>query len=257
MKYKRLLILVTLLISITALIFCGTAILSVAEIKLEITPVQNSTVNLEFEAQKVISKYEKKNLLFIKEEQLKKELENCSGYIKVEKIKKEYPNRIFVKIQERTEYFTINYNSKFYMVDSEFKVLAVKNENINSVDGLKDTVLKITTLDFDENQLLKNNKLVLYDKEIETAIKDSYAYLKNRRGDIKEVSLVTVRDGIKVKNLTFEMIEGMKINIINFNIDTQSKITTLFNFYDNFDNKSDNLNEYFVTYSNGTYTVRT
>ncbi len=257
MKYKRLLILVTILISITALVFCGTAILSVAEITVEITSVQNSTVNLEYETQKITNKYETKNLLFIKEDKLKKELEDCSGYIKVEKIKKEYPNRIFIKIQERTEYFTINYNSKFYMVDSEFKVLAVRDDNVNSVDGLKNTVLKITTLDFDENQLLKNNKLVLYDKEVEFSIKNSYAFLKNRRGDIKEVSLVTVRDGIKVKNFTFEMIEGMKINVLNFNVDTQNKLNALFDFYDNFDNKSDNLSEYYVIYSNGAYTVRT
>lgn len=92
------------------------------------------------EIDEILSKYKKKSLVFFDVNDVYRDLEKFS-YVKVEHVKKEYPNRIKVKICERKEVYALNVNGTYFMIDEEGFLLSKKAENKNNVDGVQNVLL--------------------------------------------------------------------------------------------------------------------
>ena len=89
----------------------------------------------------IFSKYKKKSLVFFDTKKVYEDLDGYS-YVKVEEVRKEYPNRIIVKISERKEIYALNVDGTYFMIDEEGYLLSKKNQNANNVDGVRNVLLK-------------------------------------------------------------------------------------------------------------------
>ncbi len=251
MKYKRLLLFVTSMIFISAFIICLFALFKTAEIYIDVTSVANSNENIEEKVKSVCDKKQGENLLFLSIEDLESQLNSQSGYLKVVKIEKEFPNKLHVKVEERVEKFAFYYGDSYYMLDEEMHILAKKATNENNIDKNKNILLNFSIADIDETSISVGKNLNIYDKTTLTYVNETFNKLFLRRGDISSVSVTVKMDKHFFRRLTLTMREGMVINIDKANERTSEKIDKALEFYDNSSNKGDTL-EYYVNVLIGT-----
>ncbi len=245
MKYKRLLLFVTSMIFITAFVICFFAVFKTAEIYVDVTAVTNSKENITKKALTVCEAKQGDNLLFLNTDKLAEELNLQSGYLKVVKIEKKYPNKLYVTIEERVEKFAVLYENNYYMLDDEMHVLAKKDANTNNTDGNKNVLLNFSIADIDESSIAIGSNLKVYDKATSLYLKENLDKLYLRRGDIYSIDVTVKKDKVYFRRLTLTMREGMVINIDKPNERMGEKIDKALEFYDNSPNKGD-MNEYFV-----------
>lgn len=255
MKYKKILTFVTSMIFLSALIFCTVMATKIAEIDVDANTITNSNENVLAVTTSVLEKYENKNIVFLNSKTVASKIEQSSSYVKVLSVKKVFPNKLKVVIEEREELFCIQYNDEYFALDSELKVLSKKQSNQNNVDGYKNLLFKFNIADFDENSLSVNKTLNFYDNEISSIINALSEKISARRLNVSSVEFISGSLGASVKRLVFTMTEGVKITITNYDERLVDKIDCLLNFYDDLDNKGDTLNEYFVVIDSKTSNV--
>ncbi len=248
MKYKRVLIFVTILFFITVLIFSSSMLFSVNEIEVKGSTISNSNEDVLSKTEEVVTLYKGKNYVFINENKISKEIEASSPYVKVVSVKKIFPNKIVVEVKERKEALCLVYNSTYYTLDEELVILKVENENKNNVDGLKNVELNLNVADFDEAELKAGNVLNIYDKNAFNYLKESVAKFLENRQNLESVTLEVKRDGTMYNRLTLLMREGVKFNIQKANDQTLLKLDKAFEFYKNLTMPNGNKGEgeYFV-----------
>ena len=248
MKYKRVLIFVTILFFITVLIFSSSMLFSVNEIEVKGSTISNSNEDVLSKTEDVVTLYKGKNYVFINENKISKEIEASSPYVKVTNVKKVFPNKILVEVKERKEALCLVYNSAYYTLDEELVILKVESENKNNVDGLKNVELNLNVADFDEAELKAGNVLNIYDKNAFNYLKESVSKFLENRQNLESVTLEVKRDGTMYNRLTLLMREGVKFNIQKANDQTLLKLDKAFEFYKNLTMPHGNKGEgeYFV-----------
>ena len=255
MKYKKLLLLITSLIFFTALFCSFFAVFKTAEIFVCCKQIENSPEDLSNSTKVLLEKYHNKNLVFINKDKLKNEIESLSGYIKVDDIDKKFPNKLNVYISERKEEYAIKLLNGYLIVDSEYKVLKVNDKNCNNVDNLPLIEFNVNVADYDETIIKQGTRFTLYDTATNNVLSTLSTYLKNRRQNVKSITINVRSDGKLNRFLTFEMAEGVIIQIDKVDENTVEKLEKLFNYYDTLENKGDIVKKYVTKLESGDIVV--
>lgn len=247
MKYKRLLVLVTCLFFLTVTAICFFALFKVADITVMAEIVNGSTENIVSVTEDGVKKYKSKNLVFLNEENLREELESKTPYLKVESIKKTYPNVLSVKVTERQEVFCIKNGGNYYALTSDFYCVAKKADNLNNVDGKRNIIINCSLSDYSNDALSVGKTFGFNDKITQQYILSALNSFADMRDDLLSVTVKVKENSFYNRQIVLKMTEGVEIVLDNANVKTLEKINFAYDYYRVLDNKSVGL--YIVTVS--------
>ena len=223
MKSKRL-VLVSIIVAffLIVLLSCMT-LFSVRQAKV------NFAVSEEFnteEVQEILDGYKGKNLMFIKIDEIRAELEKYH-YLEVVSIEKDYPNVLNVSLKERREVYCFQNGEQTYVTNEDGFVLssvqadyADKNRNVISV--------KLSGVQITE---IKEGSVVSTDSpELMTSVFDM-AKAANLADCIKQINVIrqAINEPGDVEFITYS---GVTICVQKAEIDGVEKIQTAFKVYD-------------------------
>ncbi len=248
MKYKRVLIFVTVLFFVTVLIFASSMLFTINEIEVKGSAISNSNEDIVKKAEDALNVYNGKNYLFTSAKTVKEEVEKSSSYTEVVSVKKTFPNKIMVEIKERKEALALVYNSNYYVLDENLTVLKIDNKNANNIDGLKNVELSLNVADYGQAELKVGSVLNMYDSTAFNYLKSSVDTFIARRQNLESVSIEVKRDGIVYNRMNLTMREGVVFKVQKANEETQEKLVKAFEFYDSLTLPNGNKaeGEYFV-----------
>lgn len=255
MKYKRLLLLITSLIFITALVCCFFTMFKTAEINVSASQIENSSEDILSLSTSSLEKYHKKNLVFINKANIKSELESLSGYISVDKIEKKFPNKLNIKISERKEAYAIKLSNKYAIVDNNYVIIKIKDENVCNIDSLPLIEFKVNIADYDETHINEGKSFLLYDEKINSVLKTLSPFISARRENVKSIAVNVRSDGKLNRFLSFKMTEGVEIQIDKVDEFSEDKLLKLFDYYDSLENKGDIQKKYVTKLDGGEIVV--
>ncbi len=255
MKYKKLLIFITSLIFISTLVFSSVFLFKIAEINVTSHKIKGSNNFIDVVLEEYAKTYEGKNLIFKSSKNIKSDLENLSGYIKVNKVEKVFPNKLNIEVEERAEVFSLKYNGDYYVFDETLKLLTKKSENVNNVNGLSNVELYLNLSDFNENGFLNSDKLEFYDQEMKNTFAEISGLILERKENIKSIKVNVRSDGKINRFLLFTMTEGIEIQIDKSNERVKDKLEKLFEYYDACENKGDTVRRYITLRDSGEIVV--
>ncbi len=159
MKHKKVFYILTVSLYVVVLLLCLSFLFSVKEVKCNYSMVTVSeryqTVN------EKLSKYESKNLLFVSTSKIKKELQK-DPYVKVKSIKKDFPNKIVVEIEERREMFVIETDTQKFILDENYFVLKKVDKSTQS----ENITLKLNYSAFNADQLKVGKEITAIQDDI-------------------------------------------------------------------------------------------
>ena len=140
MKNKKLLIVISSLVFAAALILCASALFSLADISI-VCNGDCSNID-QTELSRELDENLGKSVLFLSKEKIEKKLSEKFPYVKVESMVKSFPNRLKITVSERKEVFAVDSGGKYYILDAEGCLLAVKEQNANNIDGAPNSLIK-------------------------------------------------------------------------------------------------------------------
>ncbi|MBR6737630.1 MAG: FtsQ-type POTRA domain-containing protein [Clostridia bacterium] len=249
MKYKRLLVIMTCLLFITVAVFCVTSAFKITDVELSVTTIESSSENVKELATNHLKEYEGKNLLFVKTDSVKQELESLSGYLSVEKVEKQFPNKLTVVVKERRETFSILFGSEYLAVDNELRLLDRRSSALNNVDGITNIILKMSTADYNVQKLEIGKVIEVYDQTTKTYLLGALEGLSNLRENVKEITVTVKKDGFYARTLTLKMTEGVVFNIEKANEHYAIKLQATLDFYNELSLKTTGV--YYTVYQDG------
>lgn len=250
MKYKKLLTSVTILFFVVVSIICFMFLFRVNDIKLETVYIENSSEQIEQKSSNYLATLKGENLIFLSENKIKEKLHSLSPYIKVEKVQKNYPNGLSVKISEVAETYAIYSGDSYYALDKSLNVLSKKSQNVNNVDGNHNILLDIAITDFNKSSLKVGGKLSIVDKVTSNYFNSISQKLKDLRSSIKSVKISVYQDASVNRKLTITSIEGLVCNIDKANIRTEEKMDFFIKWY--LDVNTEKSGEYTITINKNT-----
>lgn len=235
MKHKRLIVLFTTLIFVAILLLCFASLFSIKDVTVKFTVLDN---NIEYsEVSEKLACFEKRNLLFLDTKEVEETLKN-NGYFKVESVKKIYPNRLEVKIQERVEVFAVQSDDGYYILDADFYVVAHKEKNENRLDGVRNILLTINVEGFDSRDISVGQTLSVVTNQAFVAMSNMYRSFSDSRNIISHIFIAPSAVGDTYR-VTFTMVEGVKIEIWDVAgkdfVNNDAKINKAIEAYDKLD----------------------
>ena len=243
MKYKKLLIFVTSLIFLVTLVVSFVTIFKVAEIELHVVEIENSNVELKESCVSVLENYKNKNLVFIKKSNVENELKSTSGYVKVVSLEKAYPNRLVISVEEREEAYTVKTGDKYAVLDKDFNVLAVKNENVNNLNK-SNVEIKSDLSNYDESLLVVGGAFKFYDDSSTAILNTISPNIIIMRENLKSIFVNVKTDGQDNRFIRLTFVEGLEIEIDKVDEYTLEKLEKAFDYYNNSSNKGDIVKKY-------------
>ena len=243
MKYKKLLIFVTSLIFLVTLVVSFVTIFKVAEIELHVVEIENSNVELKESCVNVLENYKNKNLIFIKKSNVENELKSTSGYVKVVSLEKAYPNRLVISVEEREEAYAVKAGDKYAVLDKDFNVLAVKNENVNNLNKAN-VEIKSDLSNYDESLLVVGGAFKLYDDSSTAILNTISPKIVEMRENLKSIFVNVKSDGQDNRFIRLTFVEGLEIEIDKVDEYTLEKLEKAFDYYKNSSNKGDTVKKY-------------
>ena len=131
MKHKRVFYALTVVMYVVVVLLSFAFLFSIKEVKCNYYAISYSTKYEQVEKQ--LNKYNGKNLLFVNTDKIVSELEKDT-YIVVKSIKKDFPNKILVEIEEREETFYIESSTHRYYLDKNYFVLKKEDKQSNALN---------------------------------------------------------------------------------------------------------------------------
>ncbi len=221
MKYKRLLVSVTVLLFIVVAVFSFNFLFKISDVQLSVTYVENSTENISEKVSEYSKTLEGKNLLFLKTSDIESEIMQISPYVNVDKIEKTYPCSIKISVTELEEVFTLKANNKYYMLDTSLRIL---NENIvNENNVTKKPNLVIVADESDYKNLIIGSRLEFLDSVTNNYILSLTSKIKEFSENITQIEVNVLTGGVFNRTLTITTIEGMTVQFDNANVQTLEK----------------------------------
>lgn len=254
MKYKKLLVFITCLLFLTVAVFCFASAFRITDIELNVKSLQDSNEDISNSCYAELKKYDGKNLVFLNTRDVENGLKKLSGYIEVESVKKEFPNKLTVKVKERAEVFSLKVGEDYFALDKNFNVLSKKTSLVNNVDGADNILLNISVADFNTN-LRVGERLKVYDENTFSYLTEVAPTLNLLRKDLYSVTVTVKKDGIEYKTLTLKMREGVSFTIVKADAFTIEKINKTYEFYTALQNKGEG-SYITVREDNGSVTVK-
>lgn len=226
MKYKRLLILSTVLLFVCVAVICSAMIFRIAYVEVECEQIDGSTENILEFANGELKYLNNKNLLFVRTKDLDKKLTE-NPYVKIVEIKKSFPNKIYVKISERQETFAVYDGQDYFMLDDEFKILRNSNSLKGNVDGQDNILLSFEQRnEYAMDGLKVGDKLEVFDSEVFTALNEVSVELKNARKYLDEVYISSMK-----MQATFTFTEGFSVTVSSLNENLSEKFNVVYERY--------------------------
>ena len=244
MKYRRLLVIITCLLFVTVAFFCVTSAFKIKDVELSVTSIENSSENVKGLATDYL-----KNLLFSNPKNIKKDLENLSGYLSVEKVEKQFPNKLAVTVTERKEAFAIAYGEEYLIVDKNLTLLEKRSSHLNNVDQNRNIVLNLTLADYNVEELEVGKQIAFYDAPTKTYLLGATQSLFELREDLLSVTVTVKKDGFYSRTLTLKMAEGVVFNVEKANEHFDLKLQETIRFYNELPLKTSG--EYHTVYEDG------
>ncbi len=220
MKHKKLMVVTTLAIFVSICVFCILSLFTVSDIKINYTMLKDNSLHLEITDQ--LQKYEGKNIWFLKTDKIKKEIEN-NGYLKVVSIKKDYPNKISVTIQERIEVFALFVQGEYYVLDDGYQVIVKKQENVNKEDGVENILLTVELEEFNVSDIKIGRELKIKTHPAFRAMDLMYRQFEDCRNAVSEIRISATQEKDNYR-IYFVMVEGVEIEIRQATDDGENKI---------------------------------
>lgn len=204
MRYKRLLLILSIVVlfAFSALVF--VAVFSVKDIDVTYS-VYGETGDL---AEEILSQYVGRNLLFVDEAEIADRLKSATA-LKVDFVEKVYPSTIKVSLSSRQERFAISDGAGgYYVADEEYAVVDKRSTAANSTDALDNIVVR---LDVGESLTLAvGGELPIEEKPYLKAFKTVVESFSSPRDEICSVLIyqtaeagnyritVTLRQGVRI-----------------------------------------------------------
>ena len=235
MKHKRLIVSLTSLIFVVIFFLCLTSLFSIKDVTVKYTVLDN---NIEYsEVSENLACFENRNLIFLDLKEVEDKLKN-NGYFKIESVKKIYPNRLEVKIQERVEVFAVQCDDGFYILDNDFYVVAHKEKNENRLDGVRNILLTVNVEGFDTHDIRVGQTLSVVSHQAFIAMSNMYRSFSDSRNIISNILIAPSAVGDTYR-VTFTMVEGVKIEIWDVAgkdfVNNETKINKAIDAYDKLD----------------------
>lgn len=220
MRLKNLLILSCVLVVIGFTALCFRAVFSVASINIDYSYYTDSEVD---NANRLLSHYYGANLLFVDTDKVVN-LVNENTSLKVESVKKNYPNVLEIKLKQRQERFAIKTSDGYFILDEEWTVVDKRDNLKNSVDNLDNILLTFQNAEFDASILQIRSTLTIGRDDLLNAVTSMVNEISSPRDFIKEIVVVEKEKGVNfyVNFLTFE---GVTIEVRKALLDPKQKIT--------------------------------
>ena len=254
MKYKKLLVFITCLLFVTVAVFCLASAFKVTDIDLNSTTVVGSNEDITAKCNDELLKYKDQNLLFLNTDEISEKLKSLSGYIDVVEVKKVFPNKLSITVNERIEAFSLSVGDKYYALDKSFVVISEKQSLKNNVTNNDNVEIKFTLSDFDTDVKV-GKKLDVYDQDTISYLTKCSESLYAVKDSLKSVSVTVKKDGIFYRALTLNMKEGVSFTLLKADEKTLEKIDATYAFYLGLDNKGEG--EYItVLEDNGAITIK-
>ncbi|MBO5926926.1 MAG: FtsQ-type POTRA domain-containing protein [Clostridia bacterium] len=251
MKYKKLLLFTTSLIFIITLVFSLAYVFRVAEINVKCNELSGSNEPISEMANLYLEDYYQENIIFLNKNRIKEDLENISGYIEVKKVEKKYPNKLIVEIVERREVYSFKSGNDFWALNESFNVITKKSENVNNLTGLPNVEIVVNLADYDDSKLIKGGKLSLYDNKTAESFNIIKQLVVERKENLKSITVNVRSDGKVNRYLLVTMTEGMVFQIDKSDEFLMDKLLVMFEFYDAFENKGDEIKRYVTKLDSG------
>ena len=226
MKYKKLLVFVTVLFFLTVSVICFSTLFKVVDVSVQATVVSSSNEQVLEKTEACLQNYSGKNLVFVNEGELKNEIEGQSPYVKVEKVEKIYPNKIKVTVTERKEAYVVNYDNSFYVLDDEFYCVAKRTENVANVPNHRNILLNLNVADYSVDALQVNKTFTLNDEVSQSSLQSLTSVVLDKNDVISSITVKVKENAYYNRQITISMVEG-----VNFVLDKANEnVTSKFNF---------------------------
>lgn len=185
MKHKKVFYALTVSLYVIVLLLCLSFLFSVQEVKCNYSMV---TISERYQAvNEKLEKYENKNLLFVNTSKIKKELQK-DPYIKVISIKKDFPNKILVNIEERREMFSLETETQKFILDENYFVL-------KSVDKSAETEvisLKLNYANFSTQELKVGKEINAIQDDIIVCVNQMLSIFSDWKNILKGIEVEQV-----------------------------------------------------------------
>ncbi|MGN0815005.1 MAG: hypothetical protein ACI4MH_07225 [Candidatus Coproplasma sp.] len=209
---RKVIALILSLIFCAALVVGAAVILAIRNINVEF--INYSSVYLgEYEAIKLnLEKLKGYNLLFLTEDDVKSYV-GSSEYIVVDSYEKVFPCSVDVVLKERVETYSVATENGYGVYDEDGVFIRNVRENVNVLDNSPNVLLNVTA-----EKLSSAVKVCSY-------FKDKFSSIRNL---VKSVDVV---DDAIASTLTFNLYSGLKITIIDYDVLTESKMSSVYRVY--------------------------
>ena len=229
MKYKRLLSCVTVLLFIVIAVLCCNFLFKISDVQLSVTYIENSPENINEKVSEYSKTLEGKNLLFVNEKDIEKEVLAISPYANVIKVEKVFPCSIKITVTEFEEIFSLKCGDKYYMLDSSLRVLCQKENNLNNVTTKPNLSIIIDESDY--QPLVVGDKLNFLDKTTNDYLLELTPLINGFKENITNFSINVVKDGIFNRTLTLTTVEGLVVQFDKINVQTVDKFEFFKSWY--------------------------
>ena len=232
MKSKRLaVILIAVAFSLVVLISC-VGLFSVKKVHVDFTVSQNASSE---RIQEKLDRFVGKNLLFFNVDSVEQALDD-EPYIQVLSVEKRYPNVLDVRLKERVEVYSINYDGKTFVLDDNGVVLAEKD-----CEGQRD-IIELSIGEGVAVQGLTLGKVVKTDNPTLLSTVFDMAKSVNLADCIKGIEIEKVDGYVNEFDVVFKSFSGVEICVEDALTNGKEKVANAFKVYDEY------LTDYQKTY---------
>ena len=205
MRYRRLLIILSLTVATAFCVLIFVALFSVKDITVDYSVYGSRVEGVE----EVLASYKGRNLLFVGEGEIEQTIKDNFA-LKVDFVKKVYPSSIEVGVSSRQERFVIpTGEGDYYVVDEEYAVVAKRGDRCNFADEL-DNIL--VTFEVSEPPVININKHLDLTNAYVKGFKDTIEKFSSPRDEIESVSVVETAEKGNVR-ITLKTRVGVSIVI--------------------------------------------
>ena len=131
---RKIWIMFIILAALAIFVMCGGFLFRVYKVDFEIISSPNFQLSADEIEGQIIQKYSKQSILYFSVHDAKKEIESQFKYAKVQKIKKEFPGTVVIRVYERYEIFAVQSGDQFRVLDVDLFEIK-KTDSINSNRG--------------------------------------------------------------------------------------------------------------------------
>ncbi len=204
---KWLIVLYSLCFVAMAVLLCQS-LFSVSDVVIDYSVYNDSNTK---EMAEILQEYKGTNLLFLKTEDVKKQITDNTLF-KVENIKKVYPNKLYITLKSSRERFAVKMENGYAILDDEYIVCDIREDLNNSSDNLKNIVIDFEKERENFANLQVKSSLTFSNPQVLDALKTIVSVMDSPRDFIHSIR-IEEREKDSNYYIYLTTIEGVEIEI--------------------------------------------